>query len=67
MYTSLIIIEFNRGGEKAKSRPNCNPHTRIDFTHNSVVTSSSSPCLLSFEAREEVKEANFKNKKNPWT
>jgi hypothetical protein len=36
------------------------PHTRIDFTDNSVVPSSSSPCFLSFEAREEVKEAKNK-------
>jgi hypothetical protein len=42
------------------------PHTRIDFTDNSVVPSSSSPCFLSFEAREEVKEA-LKKDKNPWT
>ncbi len=43
------------------------PHTRIAFTHNSVVPSSSSPCFLSFEAREEVKEAfkKFKKKQNP--
>jgi hypothetical protein len=44
------------------------PHTRIDFTNNSVVPSSSSPCFLSFEAREEVKEAKKRKKKtNPWT
>jgi hypothetical protein len=44
------------------------PHTRIDFTDNSVVPSSSSPCFLSFETREEVKEAKKRKKKtNPWT
>jgi hypothetical protein len=39
------------------------PHTRIDFADNSVIPSSSSPCFLSFEAREEVKEAKKKKKK----
>jgi hypothetical protein len=39
------------------------PHTRIDFTNNFVVLSSSSPCFLSFEAREEVKEAKKRKKK----
>jgi len=44
------------------------PHTRIDFIDNSLVPSSSSPCFLSFEAREEVKEAKKRKKKtNPWT
>ncbi len=32
------------------------PHTRIDFTHISVVPCSSCLCFLSFGAREEVKE-----------